>query len=56
MTTRVISKQTEQSGDFDRLPRQKIVTKSRRKRGIDKAFPEYYESGTKPWSNNAHSV
>lgn len=42
-----MSKQWERSEDFDGQPQRKDVTISGRKRGIDEAFPEYYESETK---------
>ena len=39
MTTRGMSKQSEQSGDLDGQPQQKNLAKIGRKRGIDEAFP-----------------
>lgn len=53
MTTPGMSKQSEQSGDLNGQPQQKNLTKIRRKRGINKAFPEDTESGTKSMPNNA---
>lgn len=44
---RAISTLSKQSDDNDRQSQQKNVTKRGTKRGIDKAFPEYSESGMK---------